>query len=284
MTYTDPGAPEYEFEWQNPDQKSFDFGRVMSNTFTSLFASPKPLLIAFVVGLVLTVASAILMTSQIKGVLDFSSAEEMMVSGTYWGWTAFATVFGILLAVWFQLVIVQTSYASMTNTEVPNNTHSRALRMTIPMFITALIYGIVCYVGMLPILIGFIFVWPGWALAGPMMVHEDKGIFSSLGASWTFAKGNKRYIFLLLLVISIIGLVIYSVTLGIGMVLTGINVMAGDPTAALNMSVGQQLLYNGIAGLGGYAMYALFASALTAAYVEIKTINGGAVSVGDVFT
>lgn len=284
MTYTDPGAPEYEFDWQNPDRKTFDFGRVMSNAFSSLLANPRPVLIALLIGLVLTVASAILMTSQIKGVLDFSSPEEMMVSGTYWGWTVFASVFGLLLAVWFQLVVVQTSYASITGTEAPGNAYSRALRLTVPMFITAIIYFIVCYIGMLPILIGFIFVWPGWALAGPMMVHEDKGIFSSLGASWTFAKGNKRYIFLLLLVMTIIGSVIYSVTLGIGMVITGINVMAGDPTAAFNMTIGQQLLYNGLAGVGGYAVYALFASALTAAYVEIKTINGGAASVGDVFT
>ncbi|GGX71005.1 hypothetical protein GCM10011309_21450 [Litorimonas cladophorae] len=284
MTYTDPGAPEYEFDWQNPNRKTFDFGRVMSNAFTSLLAFPKPLLIALIVGLGFTVASAILMTTQLSEIVTSSSPEEFILEGAYWGWTAAVSLFGLLLTVWFQLVVIQTSYASITGTDVPANTHSLALRLTIPMFVTALIYTIVCYIGTIPLLIGFIFVWPGWALAGPMMVHENKGIFSSLGAAWTFAKGNKRYIILLLLVITLIGVTVYSVALGIGMVLTGVNVMGGDPTAAFNMSLGQQLIYNGIAGLGGYVMYALFAASLTAAYVEIKTINGGTASVGDVFT
>lgn len=224
------------------------------------------------------------MTSQIQGVLEDLSPDEFMLSGAYWGWTGAVAIFGLLLLVWFQLVVVQTSYAKITGTAVPDNIYGRAVRLSIPMFITALIYVIVCYIGMIPLLLGFIFVWPGWALAGPMMVHENKGIFSSLGASWTMAKGNKRYIFLLLLVLCIVGIVIYSVTLGIGMILTGINVMAGDPTAAFNMSIGQQLIYNGIGGLGGYFMYALFASGLTAAYVEVKTIKEGAPKVSDIFS
>ena len=283
MANRDPGAPGYQYDWQNPNAKTFDFGRVFSQAFTSLFASPRLILIATGIGLAFTVLSAILMTSQVQGVLDTATPETFMLSGAYWGWTGAVSLFGLLLTVWFQLVVVQTSYASVTDTAVPNNTYGRALRLTVPMFITALIYVIVCYIGMIPILIGFIFVWPGWALAGPLMVHENKGIFNSLGASWTLSKGNKRYIFLLLLVMSIIAIVIYSITMGIGMMLTGINVMGGDPTAVFNMSIGQQLIYNGIAGIGGYFLYAIFASALTAAYVEIKTIKGGLATVGEIF-
>ena len=33
MTNNDAGAPEYEYDWQNPNKKSFDVGRVVSNTF-----------------------------------------------------------------------------------------------------------------------------------------------------------------------------------------------------------------------------------------------------------
>ena len=33
MTNNDPGAPEYEYDWQNPNKTSFDVGRVVSNTF-----------------------------------------------------------------------------------------------------------------------------------------------------------------------------------------------------------------------------------------------------------
>ena len=36
MTNTDPGEPEYEYDWQNPNKKSFDVGRVVSSTFEVL--------------------------------------------------------------------------------------------------------------------------------------------------------------------------------------------------------------------------------------------------------
>ena len=287
MANTDPSAPAeqsgHQYDWQNPNRKSFDFGRVFGRSFTSLFASPRLVLIAIAIGLALTVLSAILMTSQLQGVLENSSPEEFMLDGGYWAWTGAISMFGLLLTVWVQLVVIQTAYANITETDAPSNAFGRALRLTIPMFVTAIIYVIVCYIGMIPLFIGFIFIWPGWALAGPMMVHENKGVFSSLGASWNFSKGNKRYIFLLLLVMAIIGIVVYSVALGIGMMFTGVNVMAGDPTAMFNMSIGQQLIYNGTAGLGGYFLYALFASALTSAYVEIKELKSGVASVGDVF-
>ena len=44
MTNNDPGAPEYEYDWQNPNKKSFDVGRVVSNTFgvCLLYTSPSP--------------------------------------------------------------------------------------------------------------------------------------------------------------------------------------------------------------------------------------------------
>ena len=137
MVNTDPNAPEYEFDWQNPDRKKFDLGKVLSQAFTSLFASPRPILIATGIGLVFTVLSAILMTSQVQGLLDNSSPEAFMLSGAYWGWTGAISLFGLLLTVWFQLVVVQTSYASATDTAVPNNLYGRALRLTVPMFVIA---------------------------------------------------------------------------------------------------------------------------------------------------
>ena len=42
MTYTDSGAPEYEFDWQNPKHKSFEVGRVVSGTFRALRNNLRP--------------------------------------------------------------------------------------------------------------------------------------------------------------------------------------------------------------------------------------------------
>ena len=50
MTNTDPGAPEYEYDWQNPDRKSFDVGRVVSKTFGALRNNLGPFLLLTLVG------------------------------------------------------------------------------------------------------------------------------------------------------------------------------------------------------------------------------------------
>ena len=39
MTNNDPGAPEYEYDWQNPNKKSFDFGMVLGRAFSGVFAN-----------------------------------------------------------------------------------------------------------------------------------------------------------------------------------------------------------------------------------------------------
>jgi len=40
MVNNDPGAQQYEYDWQNPNKKSFEVGRVVSNTFKVLRENP----------------------------------------------------------------------------------------------------------------------------------------------------------------------------------------------------------------------------------------------------
>jgi len=76
----------------------------------------------------------------------------------------------------------------------------------------------------------------------------------------------------------------YFIMVVISAVITNVNMFSSDPTAALDISTGQQIINGLIVGIPGYFVYALFAAGLTAAYVEIKTMNGGVETVGDVFT
>ena len=62
------------------------------------------------------------------------------------------------------------------------------------------------------------------------------------------------------------------------------NAFSGNAAATLNMSIGQQIIYNLIFGLSSASVYALFASGLTAAYVEIKSMRGGLDTIGEVFS
>ena len=287
MTYTDPDSPQYEYEWQNPNQNTFDFGRVFGRAFTGVFANIKPLAIAIAIVLSITILLSILTTQQIQGLMgDGSSADVVAASQTpaYWGWTSVASVPAIFFTLWVQLVVVQTSYSAFAKSPQPPAPLKTALRFLLPMFVVAVIYTIVCIFGFYLLFIGFVFAWPGWALAGPILVHEKKGIFESLGEAWTLSKGSKRWIFLLLFLLLIISFIIYSIALGLGIAFTGINAFSGDTAATFNMSIGQQVVMNTVYGITGYFVYALFASAVTAAYVEIKTMKGGAASVGEIFS
>ena len=290
MANSDPGAlaeqSNHQYDWQNPNHKSFDFGRVFGRSFTGIFANFKPLLIACLITLALTLILSIFTSDQLRATMGDGSPEDVLAATTtpsYWGWSLLGSIPAIFFALWLQLIVVNSAYAEFTQTPQQNAPLKYAIRFVLPMFVIAVIYTIVCTLGWVFLFIGFIFVWPGWALAGPILVHEKKGIFGSIGEAWTLSKGSKRWIFLLLLILSIISMVFYSVAMGIGLVSTGINAFGGDTAATLNMSIGQQVIYGAVFGLANYFCYALFASGITAAYVEIKTVKGGLASVGDVF-
>lgn len=284
MTNRDPGATEYQYDWQNPNKTTFDFGRVIGRAFTGLFANIRPILIALVIILVLTSFFSILSSNQIKSLFGETNAQAMVSDPSFWLWTYGASVPALFLTLWLQLIVVETSYANFTNTSQPQSPLTSSLKYVLPMFVVAIIYSIVSIIGFYALVIGFLFVWPGWALAGPVLVHEKAGIFGSIGRAWNLSKGSKRWIFLLLFVLGIISMIIYGVVMGIATTITGVNILAGDPTATFNLSAGQQVLFNSVVGIGGYFVYALFASALTAAYVEVKTMKDGSASVGDVFS
>lgn len=284
MTYTDPGAPQYQYDWQNPQYKSFDFGRVLGRSFSGIFANIKPLLISTVIVLVLTFILSVISTRQVVGIIGDGSIEDAIGNSSYWLWSFMSSIPGLFFVLWVQLIVVQTAYAEFTNTAQPQNAMTTALRHLLPMFVIAIIYFIVCILGFYAFFIGFVFAWPGWALAGPILVHEKKGIFGSIGEAWNLSKGSKRWLLLLMFLLSVIGGIIYFIAIALGTFATGVDIFGGDPMATLNMSIFQQAIYNFVIGLAGYFVYALFASGLTAAYVEAKIIKGGLQTVGEVFS
>jgi len=264
--------------------KTFDFGRVLGRAFSGMVTNVKPLIIGLIIVLTFTTIISILSTGRVLEVVGDGSIETAITNPNYWMWSFIPSFLTLFLVLWIQLIIVETSYAGFTNTAQPASPLTSSLKNLLPMFVIAIIYSILCVLGFYALLIGFIFVWPGWALAGPILVHERKGVFGSLGRAWTLSKGAKRWIFLLLILLGLIGSIFYSIASGIAILGTGVNIFGGDPLAALNMSLGQQILFNIVGGIGGYAMYILFASGLTAAYVEVKTMKEGAPTVGEIFS
>jgi hypothetical protein len=276
---------DYEFDWQNPHHKSFDVGRVLDRTFTGFLAFKRPVILAMAITLLPTMLLSFWMSGQMLALGEsISNSEDLVLSPEYWTISAIGSIVPLLLSLWFQLVIVQTSYANFLEKPEPEGLYLRALRHLFPMVIIAIIYIVVAILGFYALLIGFLFVWPGWALAGPVRMFDGRGIFGSLGGAWTLAKGNKRWILAILIVVSLLVGVLYSAMLAIAMTMIGTNLMSGDPMAVFGLSAGKMFFYNLSVGAIGLLIYGLFASAITACYVEIKDIKSQLPTVADVFT
>lgn len=274
-----------QWDWQNPQPKpAFDVGGVLGRAFKGLFAQPRTLLYAMGVVIASSVLIAFITSSQMSTLGQSQTPEEMISSPSYWGVTSVTSILSMLIVLWFQIVIVLTSHASFTGRPAFAGSPLIAAMKFIPgMLLIAFIYSFVSILGFYALFIGFLFVWPGWALAGPVYIFDRAGIFGSLGAAWRLVKGYKRWLLLVLVVLSIVGMVIYSVILGISLAISGVNMFDTEATMALNQNFGSLAIVSVISSIGLYFLYGIFAAGMTAAYVELKRIREGGTSLADVF-
>lgn len=273
--------PQFQYDWQNPNRKTFDFGKVLGRSFSGVFADLKPLLIGIAIVSIFTILMSLLTSGMTQDVV--SNPDNLDVS-SFLGLSIGGNIITLLMIVWFQLIVIQTSYSTFTND--PNyktGVIAKAFRLTLPMFVIAFIYSVVCILGLYALVIGFIFVWPGWALAGPVYVIERAGIFGSLGRAWSLSKGNKRWIFLILFLLGLLSLIIFSASTGIMMTVGGFNMFDPSSMTDFNPLSPTMIIATILSSIASYFLYAIFASGLTAAYVEIKEIREGGSSVGDIF-
>ena len=288
MVNQTPGQPEYEYDWQNPNHKTFDFGKVFGNAFSSFFGNFKALLLPLLVAsLALSLFTTIATASMVDQMQDFIEDPTGGNFGGYMAFTVGTNLVSLFLAVWFQIVVIHKSYAYITkNDKFSENSIQKALKFLVPVFFMALIYLIVCIAGFYALLIGFVFVWPGWALAGPVYIVERKGVFGSLGRAWTLAKGNKRWILLLLIVLGAILFCAYLIVFFI-MALGGAgNVF--DPNSidlsTINYYSPVMIAMTVLSSFVSLTSYGVFASAITAAYVEIRGIKEGESETSKIFS
>jgi len=190
MAYSEPGTSPYKYDWQNPNRQTFDFGRVFGRAFSGVFSQFKSLATAVLIVLFITLLLSILSNQQVLKIIGDGTVANAINGPAYWGWSMMGSIPAMFFVLWVQLVVVLTSYAEFTKSNEVSTPLITALRFVLPMFVIALIYSIVSIAGFYLFLIGFIFVWPGWALAGPILVHEKKGIFGSIGEAWSQSRGS----------------------------------------------------------------------------------------------
>jgi hypothetical protein len=95
-----------------------------------------------------------------------------------------------------------------------------AFRKLGALLVAALLYAIGCLIGMIALLIPFIFLWVRWSVVAPVVVLEPFGSSAAFGRSSALTEGARGRIFGLLLLIGVVTVLIAMVLLSLLVLLT----------------------------------------------------------------
>ena len=286
MTNTDPGAPEYEYEWQNPDRKSFDVGRVVSRTFAALKNNPVPFLLLTFIG-----AGIPMMLFSMWPVL-FGVGDGINMYDPNWtddiewegiiGPVVAGFVVYMLFVIFIYGAIIQMSVNALNDRAVHlGDALKTGLRMFFPLLVIFLIYYFGMIIGFMLLIIPGIFIALGWALALHVKVIEGGSMTGALSRSWSLSKGYKRWIFLSMIVFGILGALL-GLVFQIPVLFFG-----NSQTAMIEGGSMSFWVANAIAsGLSQMVSTALSYVGLTATYLEIRRVKEGMDSdkIADIFS
>ena len=286
MTNIDPGAPEYEFDWQNPNKKSFEVGRVVSGTFGAIKNNLLPFfLLTFVgAGLPMMLISMWPLLLGVGGginILDSGWVDDIEWRAIIAPAIAFF-VFYLLMVVVMYGAIIQMAVSALNNRAVYlGDAVKSGIRLFFPLLAVLLLYGLGMIVGFALLIIPCIFIMFGWALAIHVKVIEGTSITGALSRSWNLSKGYKRWILLMTIIFGILGAVI-GLVFQIPVLFFG-----NSQTAILEGGSTTFWVANAVAtGLTQMVSVALSYVGLTATYLEIRRVKEGVNSdqLADIFS
>lgn len=286
MTNTDPGTPEYEFDWQNPDKKSFDVGRVVSTTFNAIRHHMVPffLLTFFCAGVPMMLFSmwpVILGLGDGINFYDPTWYEDIEWEGII-GMIVAAYIAYLLLIVFMYGAIIHMSVAALNERAVKLGESLKAgLSLFFPLLVIFVLYLIGTIIGFMLLIIPGVFIMLGWALAMHIKVVEGGSIMEALSRSWSLSQGYKRWILLMIIIFGVLGAVL-------GLVFQIPVLFFGDSQTAI-IDGGSKAFWiaNAIGtGLAQMIAAALSYVGLTATYLEIRRVKEGVDSdkIADIFS
>ncbi|MEP3655493.1 MAG: hypothetical protein ABJO36_11410 [Litorimonas sp.] len=275
MANTDPGAPEYEYDWQNPNKKSFDVGRVVSKTFSALRSNLFPFLLLTFFGagvpmMLFSMWPVLLGVGEGINMYDPTWAEDIDWEGII-GPAIAIYVAWLLFAVFMYGALIQMSVTALNDRSVRlGDSVKTGLRLFFPLLAIFLIYIIGMTIGLMLLIVPGVFIAFGWALALHVKVIEGGTITGALSRSWSLSKGYKRWILLMMIIFSVLGAVI-------GLVFQLPVLFFGNSQTA--MFEGGSMTFwvaNAIGtGLAQMVAAALSYVGLTATYLEIRRVKEG---------
>jgi len=275
MTETDPGAPSYEYDWQNPQHKSFDVGRVVSGTFRALKENPVPFFLLTFLGsgvpmMLFSLWPLLLGMGDGINMYDPSWAEDI-------DWAAFLGPFLglyliiIIFSVFITGALIQLSVSAINDRPVDFRAAvGTGFRLFFPVLAIFLIYIIAMFFGFIALIIPGVFIWLGWALAINIRVIEGGSFIDALSRSWALSKGYKRWILLMLIIFGVLGAVI-GLVFQIPVLFFG-----NSQTAMFDGGTTAFWIANAVGtGLAQMVSVALATVGLTATYLEVRRVKEG---------
>lgn len=286
MTYTDPGEPEYEYEWQNPNRKNFDVGRVVSNTFRALRFNLRPFLILTLLGtgvpmMLFSMWPVLLGMGEGINIYDPTWADEIEWEGIIGPAIALYALYMFLVVIMYGALIKMSVNALNERAVSLGEGVKTGLRLFFPLLAVFFLYFVGMMIGFILLIIPGIFIALGWALAMHVKVIEGTSITEALSRSWTLSKGYKRWILLMMIIFGVIGAVI-GLVFQIPVLFFGNSQTAlfegGSTTFWIANAIGS--------GLAQMVAAAISYVGLTATYLEIRRVKEGVESdkLADIFS
>jgi len=286
MVNQTPDQPNYEYEWQNPDRKKFEIGRVISETFKALLAYPVQIFVLtfFGVGIPMMIVSLWPLFLGAGEGINFYDSDwiERFNWESFVGIFVFVYLIYILISVVMIGALIHVSVRALSRKKVHlSDAVKTGIKLFFPMLGLMLLYLLGVMVGFVLLIIPGIFIMLGWALAFNIRVIEGGTVTDALSRSWEISKGYKRWLLLAYIIFSILGAVI-------GLVFQIPVLFFGNSQTAL-FEGGSTTFWvaNAIAtGLTQMITLALTYVGLTAAYMEVRRVREGLVieSVADIFS
>jgi len=212
-------SSEPQYDWQNPNLKKFDFGRVMSRTFQGALhcgkESWRPLLLWL--GLPFLLFCVLGLALGLSGFFEvFSSggtdSERVALIGLVIVGSVILAFGYIAIYIMLYIAISHNTYGFFSGSAPSFNESLRRGRLRFWTTIGAsLLAGIGIIIGSIFFILPGILLTLGWYLVMPILAMEDKSAVETLSRCWEMSRGSKRWVLLYIIVMLVVALIIQSV-------------------------------------------------------------------------
>ena len=243
---------------------SFDFGRVVSNTFRVVGANRRELSI---IALLLAGLPAALMgwgQAALGGALDGTGdAPNLGVGAPLFGLGVFTLMIGSVL---LQAATIRVAVATL-NGDKPSAFRelSRSYGVILPIIGLAIVMSFGIGLGMLLLFVPGIILAVMWIVATPVYVMERPGVFGALGRSRNLTRGHRWPIFGLSVVYFVAYFVVSAV---LGGIFVALAMIAGDLNGMSITSTIANALLGAVSGV-------VTSAGISAIYYELRMIKEG---------